>query len=155
MWPLEAGARGPLTQAPPHPRALRRAFAGAVAAAAVGVAVTLAGCGGETAVDCESFRFSQTDWRLEGSDHAKGEQDSRRQTLADGLVECGQLKGSRRSAVKALLGRPDRSWSTASSWSYRIGPDRRDGGHFKIKDEALFVNFDQSGKVLDVSMSVR
>ncbi len=144
-----------MTQAPPHPRARRRAFAGAAAAAAVGTAVALAGCSGETAVDCESFRFSQTDWSLEESDRAKGEQDSRRQELADGLVECGQLTGSSRSAVKALLGRPDRSWSTMSSWSYRIGPDRRDGEHFKIKDEALFVNFDQSGKVLDVSTSVR
>jgi hypothetical protein len=126
-----------------------------VVAAAVGVAVAVAGCSSETKVDCESFRFAKTDWRSKGADQAKGGEDSRRQELADGLVECGQLRGSSRSAIQALLGRPDRSWTTASSWSYRIGPDRRDGGHFKIKDEALFVSFDQSGTVVSASTSVR
>lgn len=127
------------SSAPPRARAaaLRRVVAFLLPCLALGGCAALPFAG----PDCDDFRFDARAW-------AKGPGDSfdsptRRQRLADALVDCRRLEGLDRAAVRRLLGPADDRSPDGTRRSWTLGPERGYG----VDYESLEVLFDARERV--------
>jgi hypothetical protein len=137
--------------------ALHRVLAGAATlvllAAAVWTVSTivsgLSNAAGVTEADagrrCDASGFRRSDWRSRGSADSRRGGLSRRQEIADRLVECKTLLGESYEAVAKLLGKPDDGSKRQRSLSYLLGDER---GLFKLDSEFLDIELDASYRVV-------
>lgn len=112
--------------------------------------------------DCSLARFDSRGWiHSAPAREEPGGGATQRQRLADRLIECETLLGTRRSRVREILGRPDNyvaqgtrfyangSWEDGT-WSYTLGTQR---AGFPIDDEHLVVRFGREGRVRSTELA--
>jgi hypothetical protein len=96
-------------------------------------------------VDCKSWQFDAGAWVDPASQQGGGM--TVRQRLAEGLAQCGHLKGRQRSEVLELLGRPDFR-EGRREWVYVIGTD------FTGDNKVFVVPFERIGQAQQPVLSL-
>lgn len=113
----------------------------------------VAGCGG---ADCSTYTFDSAAWRAPGSTDRIGDSNqaqSPRQRLVGDLVDCNVLAGKTGPDILKLLGRPPSKQrhntpESAITWIYGLG-----GIYDGFESQQLYVNFNEDGKVIDLTLS--
>lgn len=113
-----------------------------VAIAAVGILAFGGDGAGPARADCATFAFKRASWpRGDVLDH---EVRARRRPIAAGLVQCDQLLGRSRRAVRSMLGPPERP-APRDSWQYNVGEEQHT--RTPLDDAYLTIRYDRGGVV--------
>jgi hypothetical protein len=103
--------------------------------------------GNEASASCADYKIPQQDWDQSADYTPHSGELTPRQQIADRIVECQTLDGSRRADVTRLLGEPDEWGSDPVIASYWLGEER---GPVVVDSEYLSVEFGPRNTVSDV-----